>query len=116
MWTMVAGPCRCGEAGAAKTAENPRALNAADLAVRRLGHVPAVGFDLALPVIVAAGGDHAACEGIMMPASLALAGCCDACLRIGDRSKGAHEKAERVVAAEGPVFRGDGETPGAVRS
>ncbi len=51
----------------------------------------------------------------MMPASLALAGRCDACVRIGDRSKGADEKAERVVAAERPVFRGDGETPGAVR-
>ena len=51
----------------------------------------------------------------MMPISLALADCCDACLRIGDRSTGADEEAERSVAAGGPVFRGDGEAPGAVR-
>jgi hypothetical protein len=64
-------------------AEDLRALNAAALAVRRLGHIPVVGVDLALPVIVAAGVDDAACEDIMMPVSLALAGRCDACLRIG---------------------------------
>jgi hypothetical protein len=51
----------------------------------------------------------------MMPAPLALTGRCDACLRIGDRSKRADETAERVVAAERPVFRGDGENPGTVR-
>jgi hypothetical protein len=49
MWIMVAGTCRCGEADAARMAEDPRALNAADLAVRRLGHVPVVDVDLALP-------------------------------------------------------------------
>ena len=115
MWIMVAGPYRSGGADAAKRAENLRALNAAALAVHRLGHVPVVGVNMALPVIAAAGDDDAAYEEIMMPVSLALADRCDACLRIGGPSKGADDEVERFVAAGRPVFRGVGGIPRAAR-
>lgn len=111
MWIMVAGPYRSGGADAAGRAENLRALNAAALTVLRLGHVPVVGVNMALPVIAAAGDDDAAHGEIMMPLSLALADRCDACLRIGGPSKGADEEVERFIAAGRPVFRGVGEIP-----
>ena len=115
MWIMVAGPYRSGGADAAQRAENLRALNAAALALLRLGHVPVVGVNMTLPVVAAAGDGDAAYGEIMMPLSLALAERCDACLRIGGFSRGADEEVERFLAAGRPVFRGIEEVPGAVR-
>jgi hypothetical protein len=115
MWIMVAGPYRSGGADAAQRAENPRASNAAALAVLRLGHVPVVGVNMALPVVAAAWDGDAAREEIMMPLSLSLAERCDACLRIGGHSKGAEEEVKRFTAAGRPVFRGVGGIPGAAR-
>lgn len=112
---MAAGLHRSGGADAAKRAENLTVLNAAALAVHRLGHVPVVGVNMALPILTAAGNDDAAYEAIVMPLSLALADRCDACLRIGGASDGADAEVARFTAAGRPVFRHVGEIPKAVR-
>jgi hypothetical protein len=116
MWIMLAGPCRSGGTDAAKRAEHLRLLNAAALAMHRLGHIPVVGVDMAPPVIAAAGRGDAACEEIMMPVPLALAKRCDARLRSGGPSKGADGGAERFMAAGRRAFRDTGEIPSAVRT
>lgn len=87
MWIMIAGPYRSGAASEAERAANLRRLNEAGLAVLRLGHVPIIGVNAALPLIEIAG--EATYDGIMMPVSLALTTRCDACLRIGGPSAGA---------------------------
>lgn len=115
MWIMVAGPYRSGGADAAKRAENLAVLNAAALAVHRLGHVPVVGVNMALPILTAAGNDAAAYEEIVMPLPLTLADRCDACLRIGEASGGADAEVARFMTAGRPVFRRVGEIPEAVR-
>ncbi|MBX9702054.1 MAG: DUF1937 family protein [Acetobacteraceae bacterium] len=111
MWIMVAGPYTAGGADAAARAANLRALNAAALALHRMGHVPIIGVNLALPVIEAAGGDAAAFDAIMLPLSLALAERCDACLRIGGASAGADAEVARFRAAGKPVFGSLTEVP-----
>ena len=100
MWIMISGPYRSGAPTEADRAANLRAMNEAALALFRLGHVPVIGVNMALPVIEA-GGDY---DEVMMPLSLALAGRCDACLRIGGRSEGADDEAERFRARGLPVF------------
>jgi len=105
LWIMVAGPYSSGAKNAAARAANLRALNEAALAVFRLGHIPVIGVNAALPVIEAAGGSAEAFDAIMMPLSLALAERCDACLRIGGASKGADDEVERFVRAGKPVYR-----------
>lgn len=109
MWIMVAGPYSSGGADAAARAARLAALNKAALAVFRLGHVPVIGVDMALPVIAAAG--EAAFDEVMMPLSLALAERCDACLRIGGESVGADAEAARFAAAGKPVFGAIAEIP-----
>ncbi len=105
MWIMVAGPYASGGVDAAGRAENLAALNRAALALFRLGHVPVIGVNMALPVIAAA-GEPAAYAEIMLPLSLALAERCDACLRIGGASAGADAEVARFRAAGRPVFFG----------
>lgn len=102
---MVAGPYRSGSADPAIWAANLRALNATALALHRLGHVPVIGVNMALPVIEAAGGGDAAFAAIMMPLSLALSDRCDACLRVGGPSRGADEEVARFEARGKPVYR-----------
>jgi hypothetical protein len=111
MWVMVAGPYTAGGADAARRAANLRALNEAAAALHRMGHVPVIGVNMALPMIEAAGGDRAAFDAIMMPLSLALAERCDACLRIGGASAGADAEAARFAARGLPVYRRLGEVP-----
>lgn len=101
MWIMVSGPYTAGGADAARRAENLAAMNRTALALHRMGHVPLIGVNMALPVIAAGGGF----DEVMMPLSLALAERCDACLRIGGASRGADEEAERFAVAGKPVFR-----------
>ena len=110
---MVAGPYRAGGADAAGRAANLRVLNEAALALHRLGHVPVIGVNMALPLIEAAGDDDAAYEQIMMPLSLALAERCDACLRIGAASAGADREVARFEARNRPVFRSLADVPAA---
>jgi hypothetical protein len=116
MRIMLAGPCRSGGTGAAERAEHFRLLNAAALAMQRLGHVLVVGVDMAPSVIAAAGRGDAACEEIMMPVPLALADRCDARLRSGGPPEGADGGVERFMASGRRAFRDSGEIPSAVRT
>ena len=102
MWIMVAGPYTSGARSEEQKAENLRVLNRAAVEIFRMGHVPVIGVNMALPMIEAAG--EAAFGEIMIPVSLALTERCDACLRIGGPSKGADDEAERFRAAGKPVF------------
>jgi hypothetical protein len=109
-WILVAGPYATGTADAAQRTANLRALNRAALALFRLGHVPVIGVNLALPIIEAAGAE--AFNEIMLPLSLALAERCDACLRIGGPSRGADEEAERFRTRGKPVYLRVEDVPG----
>ena len=102
MWIMIAGPYTSGARTPEERAANLRVLNEAAVEIFRLGHVPVIGVNMALPMIEAAG--EAAFDEFMMPVSLALTERCDACLRIGGPSKGADEEADRFRAAGRPVF------------
>jgi hypothetical protein len=88
---MVAGPYSAPTAEA--RSRNLRAMNEAAVAVARLGHVPVIGVNAALPVLEAAGLPYT--DSLMMDISLALASRCDACLQIG-RSPGADREAELI--------------------
>lgn len=103
MWIMVAGPYTAGGADAAMREARLAQMNRAALALLRMGHVPVIGVNMALPVIAAAQGD--AFAEVMMPLSIALAERCDAVLRIGGPSTGADAEAARFAAAGKPVFR-----------
>ncbi len=96
---MVAGPY------SAPTAEgraaNLRRMNEAAAAVARLGHIPVIGVNAALPVLDAAGLPHT--DPLMMEISLALASRCDACVQIG-RSPGADREADAIRGLGRPVF------------
>lgn len=101
MWIMIAGPYGTGARTEEERAANLRALNRAALAVFEAGHVPVIGVNLCLPIIEAAGGREAE---IMMPLSLALAGRCDACLRVGGPSAGADQEVALFHAVGKPVY------------
>jgi hypothetical protein len=109
MWIMVAGPYRSGGGDAAARDARLAAMNRAALALLRMGHVPVIGVNMALPVIAAADGD--AYDEVMMPLSLALAERCDAVLRMGGPSAGADAELARFTAAGKPVFRDVAEIP-----
>ena len=68
MWIMVAGPYASGTADEAIRAARSLPWNRAALALFRLGHVPVIGVNLALPLIAEAGSE--ACDEIMLPLSL----------------------------------------------
>ncbi|MGE0665328.1 MAG: hypothetical protein AB7O49_02115 [Sphingomonadales bacterium] len=107
MWIMVSGPYRSGAPSEAQRAANLRAMNEAALALFRLGHIPVIGVNMALPVIEAGGGY----DEVMMPLSLALADRCDACLRIGGASVGADDEAERFRVRGLQVYTGIEDVP-----
>ena len=102
LWIMVAGPYTSGTSDAAMRSANLRALNQAALALFRMGHVPVIGVNMALPIIEAAGVE--AFHEIMMPLSVSLAERCDACLRIGGPSRGADEEVERFLSLGRTVY------------
>jgi hypothetical protein len=109
MWIMVAGPYASGGADAVLRAARLAAMNRAALAVFRLGHVPVIGVNMALPVIAAAEGD--AYAEVMLPLSLALADRCDAILRLHGESAGADAEVARFTAAGRPVFHALADIP-----
>ena len=109
MWIMVAGPYSTGGADATTRAARLAEMNRAALRLFRMGHVPLIGVNMALPVIAAAEDD--AFEEVMMPLSLALAERCDAVLRIGGPSTGADAEIARFDAAGKPVYRAFAEVP-----
>ena len=102
MWIMIAGPYTSGGADAALRAARHAEMNQAALAILRLGHVPVIGVNMALPIIAAAEGD--VFDEVMMPLSLALAERCDAVLRLGGPSQGADQEVARFAAAGKPVY------------
>jgi hypothetical protein len=102
MWIMIAAPYTSGGADAALRAARLAEMNLAALAILRLGHVPVIGVNMALPIIAAAEGD--VFEEVMMPISLALAVRCDAVLRLGGPSQGADQEVARFRQAGKQVF------------
>jgi hypothetical protein len=102
LWIMVSGPYSTGTRTNAERERNHRALNRAAYEVFRLGHVPVIGVNLALPIVDEVGEDKY--EEIMMPLSLAVADRCDAVLRIGGASTGADQEVERIQARGGKVY------------
>ncbi len=96
---IVAGPY------SAPTAEgraaNLAAMNRAAADVARVGHIPVIGVNAALPVLDAAGLPYS--DPLMMTIALALAVRCDGCLQIG-RSPGADREAEAIRALGRPVW------------
>jgi hypothetical protein len=102
MWIMIAAPYTSGGADAALRAARLAEMNRAALAILRLGHVPVIGVNMALPIIAAAEGD--VFDEVMMPISLALAERCDAALRLGGESKGADQEVARFTQAGKQVF------------
>ncbi len=102
MWIMIAAPYTSGGADAALRATRLTEMNQAALAILRLGHVPVIGVNMALPIIAAAEGD--VFDEVMMPISLALAERCDAVLRIGGESKGADQEVARFTQTGKQVF------------
>ena len=89
---MIAGPYSSGAKTKEERAVNLEVLNKAALEVFRKGHIPVIGVNNALPLIEIAGQDSF--DEIMMPLSIALAGRCDSCLRIGGPSNGADQEVE----------------------
>ncbi|MCE2919180.1 MAG: DUF1937 family protein [Alphaproteobacteria bacterium] len=102
MWIMIAAPYTSGGADAALRATRLAEMNQAALAILRLGHVPVIGVNMALPIIAAADGD--VFDEVMMPVSLALAERCDAVLRMGGPSQGADQEVARFRQAGKPVY------------
>jgi hypothetical protein len=102
MWIMIAAPYTSGGADAALRAARLAEMNRAALALLRLGHVPVIGVNMALPIIAAAEAD--VFDEVMMPLSLALAERCDAVLRLGGDSQGADQEVARFTQAGKQVF------------
>ncbi len=82
-------------------AANLLRMNEAAVAVAKLGHIPVIGVNAALPVLDAAGLPYS--HPLMMEISLALAGRCDACLHVA-RSPGADREADLVRGKGLPVW------------
>ena len=102
MWIMIAAPYTSGGADAALRAARLTEMNHAALALLRLGHVPVIGVNMALPIIAAAEAD--VFDEVMMPLSFALAERCDAVLRLGGESQGADQEVARFTQAGKQVF------------
>jgi hypothetical protein len=100
MLIAVAGPY------SAETQEqrqrNLDSLNEAAAAILKLGHIPMIGVNAALPVVQSldANSDH---YEAMMTISLALVDKCDAILMIGS-SPGANRERDLVKAKGLPVY------------
>ena len=107
MLIAVAGPY------SAETAEGRRrnlnALNQAALEVFRLGHVPVIGVNAALPVVEFMNIDEDRYEAIMK-ISLAIVGQCDALLIIGE-SPGVNRERDLISAKGRPVYNALNEIP-----
>jgi len=92
----------------AQRTENLKAMNAAAAALLKLGHVPVIGMNAALPVVEAA-GTEAPYEAIMK-ISMAVIGACEGLLMIGS-SPGANKEKELVQSKGLPVYYSIEEVP-----
>ena len=107
MLIAVAGPY------SAETQEhrqrNLNVLNQAAAAILKLGHVPVVGVNAALPVVQCLDADSDHYEA-MMTISLALMDKCDAILIIGN-SPGANRERDLIQSKGLPVYRDVNDIP-----
>ena len=95
----VAGPYSAPTA--AQRQENLNAMNRAAAELMRRGHIPVIGVNAALPVVdMLDSGDR---YEAIMAISLAVVGCCDAILVIGD-SPGVERERNLLVAQGRPVY------------
>jgi hypothetical protein len=109
MLIAVAGPY------SAETKEQRRRnldlLNEAAAAVMKLGHIPLIGVNAALPVVEFLGPDSDHYEA-MMVISLTLINKCDAILMIGN-SPGANRERDLIKSKGLPVYEAVHEIPAA---
>ena len=84
-------------------------MNEAAAGVLKLGHIPVIGVNAALPVVECLGPDANQYEA-MMTISLALVDKCDAILVIGD-SPGVNRERDLVRSKGLPVYRDLSEIP-----
>lgn len=107
MLIAVAGPY------SAETTEarqrNLDAMNRAAAEVLKLGHVPVIGVNVALPVVEFLATEHDRYEAIMT-ISLAVVDKCDAILVIGE-SPGVNRERDLIRAKGLPVYNSLGEIP-----
>lgn len=102
MWIMVAGPYTSGSSDSKEWEKNHNEMNKYAYEIHKMGHVPVIGVNAALPIINAVGSDKF--NEIMMPISLAMAERCDAILRIGGASTGADQEVEVFKRKGLPVY------------
>jgi hypothetical protein len=112
---LVAGPYRSGTNDDLSLIQaNVDAMTDVGLKLFRLGHLPVLGEWFALPLIERAGsrkiGDPVFDE-IFHPISRDLVTRCDACLRIGEASKGADEMVQIARSSGKRVFVNFEEVP-----
>lgn len=100
MLIAVAGPYSA--ATQEERQRNLDSLNEAAAAVLKLGHVPLIGVNAALPIVECLDPDSDRYE-VMMTISLALVDKCDAILMIGN-SPGANRERDLVKAKGFPVY------------
>ena len=107
MLIAVAGPY------SAETTEarqrNLDAMNRVAAAILKLGHVPVIGVNTALPVVEFLPSEHDRYEAIMT-ISLAVVDKCDAILMIGE-SPGANRERDLIRAKGLPVYNSISEIP-----
>jgi hypothetical protein len=108
MLVCVAGPYSA--PSEEQRAANLRAMNEAAAQVMRRGHRAMIGVNAALPILQAAGLPYS--HPWMMELALALAGKCDAGLRIG-RSPGADREMDLLTALGRPVYDSPDDLPAA---
>jgi len=82
--------------------QNLNLLNKAAASVLKLGHIPLVGVNAALPIVECLGADADHYEA-MMTISLALIDKCDAILMIGN-SPGADRERDLIRSKDLPVY------------
>ncbi|MBO6515538.1 MAG: hypothetical protein JJ975_03215 [Bacteroidia bacterium] len=99
---MISGPYRHGTTTEDERQQNLKLMNEYALKVLKMGHVPVIGVNLALPIIKM---NNASYDDIMMPLSLGLAKRCDAVLRIGGESKGADDEMHTFKLRDLPIYR-----------
>ena len=84
-------------------------MNQAAAEILKLGHIPVIGVNAALPVVGCLTTDANQCEAIMA-ISLALVDKCDAILMIGE-SPGASRERDLIQSKGLPVYRDISEIP-----
>ena len=112
---LVAGPYRSGtDDEPTRIAANMRTMHEAALQLWQRGHIPIVGEDITLPLVVLAGSQRlgdAPFNAIMHPLSRLLMARCDAVLRVGGPSAGADEMVAIAEAQGHRIFHSLAEVP-----